>query len=120
MTRNPISGNAAEARSDCSKKISMKLYVGNLSVETTGNDLKQLFQQYGQVSEVALRMAKITGKSRGFAFVTMNDRIEAETAIAAIDGRDLDGRALSVSETRARKEMLRPYGATRSFHGSKA
>ncbi len=61
----------------------MKLYVGNLSFETTENDLQDLFEQHGQVSEVALMMDRMTGKSRGFAFVTMNDKAQADAALAA-------------------------------------
>ncbi len=56
------------------------VYVGNLSFETTENDLQDLFEQHGQVGEVALMMDRMTGKSRGFAFVTMNEKAEAEAA----------------------------------------
>jgi len=65
----------------------MKLYVGNLSFETTENDLQDLFEQHGQVGEVALMMDRMTGKSRGFAFVTMNEKAEAEAAISALPDR---------------------------------
>ena len=95
----------------------MKLYVGNLSFETTENDLQDLFEQHGQVSEVALMMDRMTGKSRGFAFVTMNDDTQAQAAMAAINGKELSGRALNVNEARAREERPRPYGAKRSFAG---
>ena len=64
----------------------MKLYVGNLSFETTENDLQDLFEQHGPVSEVALMMDRMTGKSRGFAFVTMNDKAQADAAMAALNG----------------------------------
>ena len=93
----------------------MKLYVGNLSFETTENDLQDLFEQHGQVSEVALMMDRMTGKSRGFAFVTMNDDTQAQAAMAAVNGKELSGRALNVNEARAREERPRPYGAKRSF-----
>ena len=59
----------------------MKLYVGNLSFESTENDLQDLFEQHGQVSEVRLMMDRMTGKSRGFAFVTMNDNAQASAAV---------------------------------------
>src|ERR1700751_1007273 len=88
----------------------MKLYVGNLSFETTENDLQDLFEQHGQVNEVALMMDRMTGKSRGFAFVTMNDKAQAETAMAALNGKDLNGRALNVNEARPREERPRPSG----------
>ncbi len=75
----------------------MKLYVGNLSFETTENDLQDLFEQHGQVSEVALMMDRMTGKSRGFAFVTMNDKAQADAALAALNGKQVGGRALTVN-----------------------
>jgi cold-inducible RNA-binding protein len=97
----------------------MKLYVGNLSFETTENDLQDLFEQHGKVGEVALMMDRMTGKSRGFAFVTMNDKAEAEAAISALNGKELNGRTLSVSEARPREERPRPHGAKRSFAGNR-
>ena len=78
----------------------MKLYVGNLSFETTENDLQDLFEQHGQVGEVALMMDRMTGKSRGFAFVTMNEKAQAEAAISALNGTDFEGRNIVVSEAR--------------------
>ncbi len=96
----------------------MKLYVGNLSFETTENDLQDLFEQHGSVGEVALMTDRMTGKSRGFAFVTMNDKAQAEAAITAINGKDVNGRALSVSEARPREERPRSQGASRSFSGN--
>ena len=99
----------------------MKLYVGNLSFETTENDLQDLFEQHGPVSEVALMMDRMTGKSRGFAFVTMNDKAQADAAVAALNGQDLNGRALNVNEARPREERPRPYGGggNRSFAGNR-
>ena len=93
----------------------MKLYVGNLSFETTQNDLQDLFEQHGPVSETALVMDRTTGKSRGFAFVTMNDKAQADAAVTALNGKEFAGRTLTVSEARAREERLRPYGASRSI-----
>jgi cold-inducible RNA-binding protein len=91
----------------------MKLYVGNLSFETTENDLQDLFEKHGQVSEVALMMDRMTGKSRGFAFVTMNDKAQADAALAALNGQQVGGRALTVNEARPREERgggARPSG----------
>jgi len=88
----------------------MKLYVGNLSFETTENDLQDLFEQHGTVNEVHLMMDRMTGKSRGFAFVTMNDNTQANSAVAAINGKELNGRALNVNEARPREERPRPSG----------
>jgi cold-inducible RNA-binding protein len=95
----------------------MKLYVGNLSFETTENDLQDLFEQHGQVSEVSLLMDRMTGKSRGFAFITMNDKAQAESAMAALNGNDVAGRALTVSEARPREERPRSNGSERPFAG---
>ena len=88
----------------------MKLYVGNLSFETTENDLQDLFDQHGTVNEVALVTDRVTAKSRGFAFVTMNDKAQAESAMASINGTALHGRTLNVSEARPPGERARPYG----------
>ena len=88
----------------------MKLYVGNLSFETTENDLQDLFEQHGTVTDVALMMDRMTGRSRGFAFVTMADTTEANAAIAALNGKEVQGRALTVSEARAREERPRQSG----------
>ena len=97
----------------------MKLYVGNLSFETTENDLQDLFEQNGTVNEVNLMMDRMTGKSRGFAFVTMSDNAEAQAALSALNGHELNGRALTVNEARPREERLRPFGANRSFAGDR-
>src|SRR5690348_16385719 len=88
----------------------MKIYVGNLSFETTENDLQDLFEQHGTVNEVRLMMDRITGKSRGFAFVTMNDNAQASAALNGLNGHELSGRALTVNEARTREERPRPYG----------
>ena len=96
----------------------MKLYVGNLSFETTENDLQDLFEKHGTVSEVRLMMDKMTGKSRGFAFVTMNDGAQGNAAMAALNGQDLNGRALNVNEARPREERPRPFGSNR-FAGNR-
>ena len=93
----------------------MKLYVGNLSFETTENDLQDLFEQHGTVNEVHLMMDRMTGKSRGFAFITMNDNAQANAAMNALKGHELNGRALNVNEARPREERPRRDGGTRSF-----
>ena len=93
----------------------MKLYVGNLSFETTENDLQDLFEQHGTVGEVHLMMDRMTGKSRGFAFVTMNDDAQASAAMSALNGKDLNGRPLTVNEARPREDRPRSAGGNRSF-----
>ncbi len=95
----------------------MKLYAGNLSFETTENDLQDLFEQHGKVAEVALMMDRMTGKSRGFAFITMNDTAEANAAMTALNGKELGGRTLTVNEARAREERPRPSGDRRPYAG---
>jgi cold-inducible RNA-binding protein len=95
----------------------MKLYVGNLAFETTENDLQDLFEQHGTVNEVNLMMDRMTGKSRGFAFITMNDAEQAKAAMSATNGKELNGRALNVNEARPREERPRSNGSRRSFSG---
>ena len=85
-----------------------KLYVGNLPFNTTENELQELFSQAGAVQEVMLMQDKFTGKSRGFAFVTMGSDQDAQKAIAEINGKTLEGRALTVNEARPREP--RPPG----------
>jgi cold-inducible RNA-binding protein len=97
----------------------MKLYVGNLSFETTENDLQDLFEQHGPVGEVNLMMDRMTGKSRGLAFVTRNDNAQAAAAMSALNGKELNGRALTVNEARPREERPRPYGGNRPFAGNR-
>src|SRR5690348_16858385 len=92
-----------------------KLYVGNLSFNTTETDLQDLFGQVGAVSEVTLMQDKFTGKSRGFAFVTMGSEADAQKAIAEINGKTLEGRALTVNEARPREP--RPPGGGGGGYG---
>src|SRR6195256_998387 len=85
-----------------------KLYVGNLPFNTTENELQELFAQAGAVQEVMLMQDKFTGKSRGFAFVTMGSDADAQNAITQFHGKPFDGRNLTVNEARPREE--RPGG----------
>src|SRR6266481_3243050 len=82
----------------------MKLFVGNLSFSTTENDLEDLFSQYGTVAEVGLVTDRATGRSRGFAFVTMGNASEAQAAITALDGKDFAGRNIAVNEARPKTD----------------
>jgi cold-inducible RNA-binding protein len=79
-----------------------KLYVGNLSFQTTEAELRQLFEQHGAVSSVSVITDRETGRPRGFAFVEMEDTGSAATAISKLDGREFGGRALRVNEATAR------------------
>jgi RNA recognition motif-containing protein len=89
-----------------------KLYVGNLSFGTTENDLREHFAKHGGVTEVSLISDKMTGRSRGFGFVTMETAEAAQAAIQALNGQSLDGRDLTVNEARPKEE-----GGGRSFGG---
>ena len=95
--------------------MSSKLYVGNLSFDTTEIDLQDTFGQAGTVSEVALMQDKFTGKSRGFAFVTMSTADEGQKAISLFHGKTVQGRALTVNEARPRED--RTGGGPRSYGG---
>ncbi len=85
-----------------------KLYVGNLPFNTTENELQELFSQAGAVQEVTLMQDRFTGKSRGFAFVTMGSDEEAQNAISKLNGQTMDGRPMTVNEARPREQ--RPPG----------
>ncbi len=88
--------------------MSTKLFVGNLSFKITENDLQDAFAAYGSVVETNLMMDRMSGRPRGFAFVTMSSEEEAQKAIEALNGKELDGRALTVNVARPREE--RPPG----------
>ncbi len=81
-----------------------KLYVGNLSFNTTENDLQDLFATVGPVTEVLLMQDRVTGKSRGFGFVTMATEQDAANAVTQFHGKSVEGRALTVNEARPREE----------------
>jgi len=80
-----------------------KIYVGNLPFSATEDDIRQLFGQHGEVNSVALIMDRDTGRPRGFGFIEMDDN-EATAAISALNGHEMDGRALNVNEARDRPE----------------
>jgi RNA recognition motif-containing protein len=84
--------------------MSEKLFVGNLSFNTTENDLQDAFAAHGTVVEANLMMDRATGRPRGFAFITMSTPEEAQKAIEALNGKELDGRALTVNVARPREE----------------
>ena len=88
--------------------MSNKLFVGNLSFDTTENDLQYAFAAHGTVTETNLMMDRTTGRPRGFGFITMNSPEEAQKAIAALNGSQLGGRALTVNVAKPREE--RPAG----------
>jgi cold-inducible RNA-binding protein len=93
-----------------------KLFVGNLSFNTTENDLQDTFATHGSVVEANLMMDRESGRPRGFGFVTMSTPEEAQSAIDALNGKDLDGRALTVNIAKPREERS---GGGRGFGGGR-
>ena len=81
----------------------MDIYVGNLSYDTSEENLKQYFEQFGEVERANVIKDKFSGKSKGFAFVTMNDVNAANKAIAEMNGKEIDGRRLVVNPARPRE-----------------
>jgi RNA recognition motif-containing protein len=95
-----------------------KLFVGNLSFETTENDLQDAFAAFGTVTEANLMTDRVTNRPRGFGFVTMGTDEEAQKAIAGLNSHDLNGRAITVNVARPREE--RPAGGRREYGGSRS
>jgi RNA recognition motif-containing protein len=95
----------------------MKLYVGNLSFDTTENDLQDEFSQFGNVVNLGLVIDMATGLSRGFAFVTMASSAEGNAAIAALEGKEFQGRNLKVMEACPREERPPLGGGGRRSYG---
>ena len=87
-----------------------KLYVGNLSYNTTSSDLEQMFSPHGTVSSAEVIQDRETGRSKGFGFVQMGSDAEAQAAIAALNGQEADGRALTVNEAKPREDRPRGGG----------
>ncbi len=88
----------------------MKIYVGNLSFNTTQQELEDLFTNYGSVQEAAVVTDRETGRSRGFGFITMPEGSEASAAIEGLNGTEIEGRALTVSEARPKTDRPRSGG----------
>jgi RNA recognition motif-containing protein len=80
----------------------MNMYVSNLSFHTSDEDLKKLFEEFGAVSSAKVITDRETGRSRGFGFVEMSSNDDAQKAIKGLNGKDLEGRSMSVSEARER------------------
>jgi hypothetical protein len=97
--------------------MSTKLFVGNLSFNTTENDLQDAFAAHGTVVEANLMMDRVSGRPRGFGFITMSSPEEAQRAIDALNGKQLDGRALTVNIARPRED--RPPGGGGGGGGSR-
>lgn len=88
----------------------MNIYVGNLSLEATDEDLKQAFQAFGKVTSATVIKDRFTGKPRGFGFVDMPVKVEAQAAINGLNKKELKGRTLSVNEARPRTGGFRGRG----------
>ncbi len=93
--------------------MSNKLFVGNISFNTTENDLQDAFAAYGTVTEANLMTDRATGRPRGFGFVTMSSPEEAQKAVEAMNGKSIDGRALTVNIARPREERSSGGGGGR-------
>ena len=97
--------------------MSNKLFVGNLSFKVTENDLQDMFAEHGSVTEANLMSDRMTGRPRGFGFVTMSSAQEADSAVNALNGKSVDGRALTVNIARPRED--RSGGGERSYGGGR-
>ena len=95
------------------------IYVGNLSFKTTEEQVQEVFSAYGQVERVSLITDRATGRPRGFGFVEMTDDAEAKAAIEALNGTDLDGRALTVNEAKPKAEHGGRGGAGGGYRGGR-
>ena len=89
----------------------MNIYVGNLAFTATEQDLRQLFEPYGAVDEIRVIMDRETGRSKGFGFVEMPDGTAARTAMATLQGKEVEGRTLTVNEAKPREPRREPRQA---------
>jgi len=88
----------------------MNIYVGNLSRDVTEDDLRQAFEAFGEVSSINIIRDRFSGESRGFGFVEMSTKTEADAAITGMNGQDIKGRAVNVNEARPKAQGRRPGG----------
>ena len=94
-----------------------KLYVGNLSYRMTDSDLEQMFASHGSVSSAQIIMDRDTGRSKGFGFVEMASDQEAQAAITALNGKEIEGRTLTVNEARPKEDRGGGGGGARGGYG---
>jgi RNA recognition motif-containing protein len=95
------------------------IYVGNLSYEATEDDVRQAFEPFGEVASVSIIKDKMTGRSRGFGFVEMPDKAQAEAAISGLNLQELRGRAMTVNEAKPRGEGASGGGGRGGFGGGR-
>jgi RNA recognition motif-containing protein len=88
--------------------LGVHIFVGNLTYNTTDHDLRQLFEQYGVVDKINVITDRDTGRSKGFGFVEMPDSAAAKAAIQGLNGKELEGRALTVNEAKPREPRREP------------
>ena len=126
MIRNPVAGNSLEAVGNLQNITNMsnsKLFVGNLSFNTTENDLQDTFAAHGTVIEANLMMDRASGRPRGFGFITMSTPEEAQAAISALNGKTVHDRALTVNIAKPREERRGGSGGygggRRAFNGAR-
>ena len=97
----------------------MNIYVGNLSHNTTEENLRQAFESFGQVTSARIIKDKYSGQSRGFGFVEMPAQSQAQTAIRSLNGKELLGKEISVSEARPRRDEGRTGGGRMDYSGGR-
>ena len=95
----------------------MNIYVGNLSYQTTEDELRDLFAEFGDVVSAKLIVDKFTGQSKGFGFVEMSNNSEAQKAMDELNGRDMNGRSVTVNQARPRQDRSRGGGGGRGYGG---
>lgn len=95
----------------------MNIYVGNLSYQTTEDELRDLFAEFGDVVSAKLIVDKFTAQSKGFGFVEMSNNSEAQKAMDDVNGRDINGRSVTVNQARPRQERSRGGGGGRGYGG---
>jgi RNA recognition motif-containing protein len=95
----------------------MNIYVGNLSLETNDDDLRQAFESFGEVTSATIIKDKHSGDSKGFGFVEMPSKTEAQSAIEGLNGKDLKGNSLNVNEARPRADNRGSRGNKGRGHG---
>ena len=121
MILDPTFGNSlwkvTVSRTVKTSHMSNKLFVGNLSFNTTENDLNDAFAAFGTVTETNLMMDRETGRPRGFGFITMSSADEAQKAIEGMNGKSVDGRALTVNVAKPREERAPGGGGGRREYG---